>query len=214
MTAKKKSATITQKIIEREILLPAIRYTAPNVAAFMALCGTNVESGITSVGTRMLQSLYPKIRDGKAELKGQRGTSGATGKWKGLLGLRASDLTETEREDELLALLTARCMPSERIIMACYMLGGLATAELVTVCQVAYGEVPGKAFAQIVKSVSKFLEVSTEIVQADIKKSAGSTQNLSAAASDTIADARTASAQAMLELLSKVQTEDADDSVA
>ena len=196
---------ITQKIIEREVLLPAIRYTKPLVAAFMALCGVNVESGFRSVGTRMLQSLYPKIRNGVAELRGPRGTSGATGKWKALLGLRSSDLTEVEREDELMALLTARCMPSERIIMACYMLAGLSTAELGTVCQVAYGEVPGKAFANIVKSVSKFLEVSTEIVQADIKKSAGSTQNLTSTASDAIADARTASAQAMLELLTSAK---------
>ena len=196
-----KAKSITQKIIERERTLPAIRYTAPLVAAFMALMGINVAEGFRSVGTRMLQSLYAMIRNGKAVLKGQQGTSGATGRWQGLLGLRASDLTDVEREDELLALLTARCMPSERIIMACYMLDGLSKAELESACTLAYGESPGKAFVGIVRSVAKFLNVSSEIVQADIKKKAGKTQNLTASASSAIAEARQASAQAMLESL-------------
>lgn len=199
MTTKVKS--ITEKIIERERTLPAIRYTAPLVAAFQALSGINVAEGFRSVGTRMLQSLYAKIRNGKATLKGQRGTSGATGRWQALLGTRASDLTEEQREDELLALLTARCMPSERIIMACYMLDGLSKSELESACQLAYGDAPGKAFVGIVKSVAKFLSVSSEIVQADVKKRAGSTQNLTASASDALAEARQASAQAMLNSL-------------
>lgn len=199
MTVKKKS--ITEKIIARERTLPAIRYTAPLVAAFQALSGINVAEGFRSVGTRMLQSLYAMIRDGKATLKGQRGTSGATGRWQGLLGLRSSDLTEEEREDELLALLTARSMPSERIIMACYMLDGLNKAELESACVLAYGELPGKAFSNIVRSVAKFLSVSSEIVQADIKKKAGTTQHLGASASDALAEARQASAQSMLDLL-------------
>lgn len=197
----KKVRTVTEKIIERERVLPAIRYTAPLVAAFQALSGINVAEGFRSVGTRMLQSLYAMIRDGKATLKGQRGTSGATGRWQGLLGLRSSDLTEEAREDELLALLTARCMPSERIIMACYMLDGLTKAELESACVLAYGDAPGKAFSNIVRSVSKFLAVSSEIVQADIKKKAGTTQNLTASASDALAEARAASAQAMLDSL-------------
>jgi len=203
MATVKKS--VTNKIIERERTLPAVRYTSPLVAAFMALTGINVENGFTSVGTRMLQSLYPVIRDGKASLHGQRGTSGATGKWQGLLGLRSSDLTEDKREKELLALLTARCMPSERIIMACYMLDALSKAELDAACVTAYGEKPGKAFAGIVRSIAKFVNASTEIVKADIKKSAGKTANLTSMASDTIADARMASAQAMLNLLTEVK---------
>lgn len=193
--------TVTQKIIARERTLPAIRYVAPLVAAFMALMGVNTESGMTSVGTRMLQSLYAVIRNGKAMLKGQRGTSGATGRWQALLGLRDSDLTEEQREDELLALLTARSMPSERIIMAAYMLDGLNKAELESACILAYGEAPGKAFVGIVRSIAKFLDVSSEVVEADIKKKAGRTQNLTSSASDVIADARAASAQAMLDML-------------
>ena len=202
MTSKIKS--ITQKILERERLLPALRYAHPLVAAFMALSGINVENGLTSVGTRMLQSLYAVIRNGKASLHGQRGTSGATGKWQGLLGLRSSDLTEEAREEELLSLLTARSMPSERIIMACYMLDGLNKTELESACVTSYGEKPGKAFAGVVRSIAKFVSVSTEIVKADIKKHAGKTANLTAKASDAITDARMASAQAMLEMLSDV----------
>ena len=197
----KKVKSITEKIIERERMLPAIRYTAPLVAAFQALMGVNVAEGFRSVGTRMLQSLYAVIRKGKATLKGQRGTSGATGRWQALLGIRASDLTEEQREDELLALLTARCMPSERIIMACYMLDGLSKAELESACVLAYGTEPGKAFSGIVRSVAKFLNVSSEIVQADVKKRAGTTQNLSASASGALAEARAASAQSMLDSL-------------
>jgi len=193
--------TVTQKIIERERTLPAIRYIAPRVAAFQSLMGVNVSEGFRSVGTRMLQSLYAMIRNGKAELKGQRGTPGATGRWQALLGLRQSDLTEKAREDELMALLTARCMPSERIIMACYMLDALSKVELESACVLAYGEVSGKAFSQIVRSIAKFLDVSSEVVKADIKKHAGKTQNLTASASDAIADARMASAQAMLDML-------------
>lgn len=196
MTEKK---SITQKIIERERLLPATRYVAPLVAAFQMLMGINVEVGFRSIGTRMMQSLYAMIRNGKAVLRGQRTTSGATRRWQCLLGTRASDLSEEAREDELLALLTARCMPSERIIMACYMLDGLSKVELESACVLAYGGTPGKAFAGIVRSVAKFLNVSSEIVQADIKKRAGTTQNLTASASDVIADARTAGAQAMLD---------------
>lgn len=203
MSDNKKSTT--QKIIERERTLPAIRYTAPLVAAFMALCGTNVEAGFRSVGTRMCQSMYAKIRNGIAELRGTRGTSGATGMWQALLGLRASDLTDAQRVDELMALLTARCMPSERIIMACHMLDALNKAELESACVLAYGDVPGKAFAQIVRSVAKFLNVSSEIVQADIKKRAGKTANLTSTASDAITDARNASAMNILAVLTEAQ---------
>jgi hypothetical protein len=198
-----KSKSITSKIVERERLLPAIRYTAPLVAAFNALMGVNVESGFRSVGTRLMQSLYPKIRDGVAKLCGQRGTPGATGKWKALLGLRQSDLTDAQREDELLALLTARAMPNERMIMACYMLDALAKAELENACVLAYGDEPGKAFAQIVKSVAKFLDVSSEIVEADIKKYAGKTANLTSTASDAITDSRNAAAASILKMLSE-----------
>jgi hypothetical protein len=193
--------TVTQKIIERERMLPAVRYTAPLVAAFMSLLGINVEAGFRSVGTRMMQSLYAVIRNGKATLKGQRTTSGATSRWQALLGTRQSDLTDEKREDELLALLTARAMPSERIIMACYMLDGLNKNELEAACVLAYGEVPGKAFANIVRNVAKFLTVSSEIVEAEVKKRAGKTANLTSTASDALTDARTASAQAMLEML-------------
>ena len=199
--ATKKVRSITEKIIERERMLPAIRYTAPLVAAFMALSGINVLAGFRSVGTRMCQTLYAMIRGGKAVLKGQRGTSGATGRWQGLLGLRSSDLTDEAREDELLALLTARSMPSERIVMACYMMDSLNKAELESACVLAYGDTPGKAFSGIVRSVAKFLNVSSEIVQADIKKKPGTTQNLSASASDALAEARQASAQSMLDSL-------------
>jgi hypothetical protein len=194
--------SITSKIVARERTLPARRYTSPFVAAFMALLGTNVEAGFRSVGTRLLQSPYGKIRDGKATLCGQRGTSGATGKWQALLGLRPSDLTEEQREDELLVLLTARCMPSERIIMACYMLDSLSKAELESACVLTYGDAPGKAFAQIVRSVSKFLDVSSEIVEADIKKHAGKTANLSETGTDAITETRNAAAASILALLS------------
>lgn len=200
MTAKK-VLSITQKIIAKEIELPALRYVAPFVAVFYALTGINVDAGFRSVGTRMMQTLYAVIANGKAALHGNRGTSGATGRWKALLGLRASDLSEEAREAELLAVLLARAMPSERISMACYMLSGLSHAELTAACQNAFGEVPGKSIASYIKSVAKFLSVSTEIVQADIKKKAGTTQNLSASASDAVSDARVASAQSLLEAL-------------
>lgn len=199
--------TITQKIIGRERLLPAIRYTSPLVAAFMALMGVNVEAGFRSAGTRMCQSLYAKIRNGVATLCGQRGTSGATGRWQALLGLRQSDLTDAQREDELMALLTARCMPSERIIMACYMMDSLSKAELESACVLAYGDAPGKAFANIVRSVSKFLSVSSDIVKADIKKHAGKTANLTNTASDAITDARNAAAQNILAVLTEAQAD-------
>lgn len=195
--------SMTAKIIKRERTLPAIRYTAPYVAAFLALQGINVEAGFRSVPTRMMQSPYGKIRDGKATLCGQRGTSGATGKWQGLLGTRQSDLTEEAREDELLALLTARCMPSERIIMACFMMDSLNKAELESACVLAYGDIPGKAFANIVRSVAKFLDVSSEIVEADIKKHAGKTANLTETGSDAITEARNASAASILAMLSE-----------
>lgn len=195
--------SITAKIIAKEILLPALRYTAPRVAVFFALQGINVTAGFRSVGTRMCQTLYPMIKAGEALLRGNRGTSGATGRWKALLGLRSSDLTEEERESELLALLLARAMPNERMSMACYMLSGLSAAELSTACQGAFGEVPGKAFASIVKSVAKFIAVSTEIVKADIKKSAGGTQNLTSSASDAVAETRMSQAQALLKDLTE-----------
>lgn len=199
MTEKKR--TVTQKIQDRERLLPALRYTSPNVAAFFALLGSNVANGFTSVGTRMCQTLYPFIKDGIALLRGNRGTSGATGRWQALLGVRASDLTEEDREAELIALLVARAMPNERQIMGSYMLAGLSSAELTTACTNAFGDAEGKAFSGIVKAVAKFVSVSSEIVQADIKKKSGKTQNLTASASGAIADARQASAQAMLDSL-------------
>jgi len=195
--------SITAKIIAKEVLLPALRYVAPKVAVFFALQGINVAAGFRSVGTRMCQTLYPMIKNGKALLRGNRGTSGATGRWKALLGLRTSDLSEEERESELLALLLARAMPSERISMACYMLSGLASSELTTACQDTFGEVPGKAFASVIKSVAKFIAVSTEIVKADIKKTAGGTQNLTASASDAIAETRMSQAQALLKDLTE-----------
>jgi len=197
------NTSITSKIVSKEIELPALRYVAPKVACFFALQGVNVEEGFRSVGTRMLQTLYPMIADGKALLRGNRGTSGATGRWKALLGQRASDLTDVEREEELLALLLARAMPNERMIMSAYMLSGMSSAELTEACVGTFGEEPGKAFASIVKSVAKFVSVSSEIVKADIKKHAGTTQNLTASASDGIAETRMAQAQAMLELLTE-----------
>lgn len=83
--------------------------------------------------------------------------------------------------------------------MAAYMLGGLSSAELTSACQNAFDAIPGKAFANIVKSIAKFVSASTEIVQADIKKSAGSTQHLGASASDAISETRQAQAQALLD---------------
>ena len=190
--------SITQKIISREVELPALRWTARFVATFFVLQGINVEAGFRSVGTRMMQTLYPFIKAGKAMLRGSRGTSGATGRWKALLGLRSSDLTEDERESELLALLLARAMPNERMFMAAHMLSGLSSAELTNACQTVFGEVPGKAFASAVKAIAKFVSVSTELVQADIK-SPGKTQNLSASASDAIAESHMARAQVLLD---------------
>lgn len=196
MTVKKQ--TITQKIIERERLLPAIRYTSKRVMAFFALLGINVLAGFRSVGTRMCQTLFPFVLNGVALLKGNRGTSGATTLWKTYLGLNPCELSDTERENELLALLIARAMPNERQFMGAYMLDGLSSAELTSVCVDTFGDKEGKAFVKIVKATVAFLTVSSEIVQADIKKKSGTTQHLGKSASGAIAEARQAQAQALL----------------
>lgn len=193
--------SITSKIQGKERELPALRYTSPYVAAFMALTGINVENGFTSVGTRMCQTLWARVGGGIAKLMGNRGTSGATGRWQAWLGTRACDLGDTERETGLQALLIARAMPTERQFMGCYMLSGLSTAELNTACVNAFGDTEGKAFAGVIKSVAKFLSASTSLVQADIKKRAGKTQNLTSGASDAITASREAQAKAMLAML-------------
>ena len=90
-------------------------------------------------------------------------------------------------------------MPNERQFMGAYMLDGLSSAELTSACVTAFGDKEGKAFYKIVKATANFLNVSSEIVQADIKKVSGTTQNLSASASGAIAEARQAQAQALLE---------------
>ena len=193
--------TISSKIRSKERELPALRYTSPLVMAFMALLGINVENGFTSVGTRMCQTLWPYIKAGVAKLMGSRGTSGATGRWKGWLGVRTSDLPDAEREEGLQALLIARAMPTERQIMACYMLNGLSSAELTSACVTAFGNAEGKAYAGIVKSVAKFLNSASEIIQADIKQEAGKTQNLTASASGAIAASREAQAASLLAMM-------------
>jgi len=200
---KKVAVSLTKAVQERERLLPALRYVAPKVAVFYALGGTNVEEGFRSVGTRMCQTLYPYLLGDAPELRGQRGTSGATGRWQGLLGTRASELSDEERENELAALLIARSMPSERISMASYMLAGLPKSQLVTLCQRHLGEKPGKAFAEVIRAIGKFVDASTQVVLADIKKKAGKTQNLTASASDELARERMARATRLLEALSE-----------
>jgi len=193
--------SITSKIQSKERELPALRYTSPYVAAFQALMGVNVENGFTSVGTRMCQTLWAKVGTGAAKLMGNRGTSGATGRWQAWLGTRASDLSDSERESGLQSLLIARAMPTERQFMACYMFSGLSVSELNSACVKAFGDKEGTAFASVVRSVAKFVSVSTSIVQADIKKKSGATQNLTSGASDAIAATREAQAAVMLDIL-------------
>lgn len=193
--------TISQKIQSKERELPALRYTSPYVAAFQALAGINVENGFTSVGTRMCQTLWPLVGNGIAKLMGNRGTSGATGRFQAWLGTRECDLPDAERESGLQSLLIARSMPTERQFMGAYMLSGLSATELNSACVSAFGDAEGKAFANVIKSVAKFLDASTSLVEADIKKKSGTTANLTSGASDAIATAREAQAQAMLEML-------------
>lgn len=199
--------TISSKIQSKERELPALRYTSPLVAAFMALMGINVENGFTSVGTRICQSLWPYIKDGIAKLMGKRQTRGATGRFQAWIGTRECDLEDAERESGLQALLIARAMPTERQFMGAYMLSGLSSAELTSACVLAFGDAEGKAYAGLVRSVAKFLTTSTTIVQADIKKKAGTTQNLTSGASDAIATSREAQAAAMLALLTEDNSE-------